>query len=255
MRPGCTLPVNAPGGGPAGPRDLAEGAALMERVGFRSLWVFDGVGRGFILPDPLMALSVAATVTTTVELGTGILQLPLRGTADTAYRALTLHHLAEGRFLLGVGPGSTRADYDAFGVPYDERFIRFVSELPQLRDALRTGRVPGGDLTPWPSALGGPPVLYAGWRSGWIERAAAEADGWIASAAYCTDDVLADGIARFRDRGGARAIVTNVRVERDLAPAVDRLHRFAQLGFDDAVVLVIRPTEERLRALVDGAAR
>src|SRR6185295_14798067 len=111
------------------------------------------------------------------------LQLPLRGTIDLAHRALTLHHIAEGRFLFGVGPGSTRADFDACGVPFEERFGRFEQELPRLRALLSTGRSIHGDidLTPWPDAIGGPPVFLAGWRGSWVERAAREADGWIAS--------------------------------------------------------------------------
>lgn len=256
MRIGAVLPVNAPTGGHIGGRDIAIGAALMERLGFASLWVFDGVGRGFVLPDPLLALTAAATVTTQVELGTGVLQLPLRGTVDTAYRVLTLHHLAEGRLLLGVGPGSTREDFDAFGVPYEERFARFEAELPCLQELLRTGRSREGDvdLTPWPAVLGGPPVLLGAWRGSWVERAAEDADGWIASAGHNDDATLAGGLARYRDAGGRRAVVTNVRVEKDLDPAVERLRRLREMGFDDGVALVIRPTEERLAALLEAVS-
>jgi len=254
MRLGAILPVNSPTGGHLSPRDIAAGAESMERLGYASLWVFDGVGRGFVIPDPLLALTVAATVTSRVELGTGVLQLPLRGTVDTAYRVLTLQHLAAGRLLLGVGPGSTRADFDAFDVPYAERFARFDAELPRLRALLRTGRDLSGDvdLTPWPTALGGPPVLLAGWRGSWVERAAKEADGWVASAAHSDDATLADALARYRDAGGSRAVVTNVRVERDIAPAVERLHRLRDLGFDDGVALVLRPSEDRLAALAEA---
>jgi hypothetical protein len=122
-----------------------------------------------------------------------------------------------------------------------------------LRHLLRTGRdeVTGADLTPWPDALGGPPLLLAAWRGSWVERAAREADGWIASAAHNDDAVLAGALGRYRDAGGRRAIVTNVRVERELAPAVERLQRLGELGFDDCVALVVRPNEERLAALLE----
>lgn len=254
MRLGVALPINAPSGGPAVGSDYAQGAELMERIGFSSLWVFDAIGRGFILPDPLMALTAAATVTTRVELGVGVLQVPLRNVVDTAYRVLTLHHLAQGRLLFGVGAGSTRADFDAFGVPYEERFDRFAAQLPVLRELLATGRHGDTDLTPWPSALGGPPVFLAGWRGPSVRRAATEADGWIASAANTDDDTLTDALKRFRDAGGRRAVITNIRVGADVAPAVDRLRRLRDIGFDDGVALVMRPTEERLTTVLERAA-
>ena len=56
---------------------LAEQARSYEQAGFSSLWVVQAVGRGFIFTDPLIALSVAATVTGCVSLGTAVLQVPL----------------------------------------------------------------------------------------------------------------------------------------------------------------------------------
>ena len=55
--------ISLPGGGPAGaPFGLADAARAIEAAGFESAWAFDAVGRGSLLPDPLMALAVAATV-------------------------------------------------------------------------------------------------------------------------------------------------------------------------------------------------
>ena len=63
MRLGMLLPAG-PGGVPLGPAGIAEGARRLEGIGFDSAWVFDSIGRGFILPDPLIALSVAFGVAT-----------------------------------------------------------------------------------------------------------------------------------------------------------------------------------------------
>jgi len=250
VRLGATLPITGPGGGPVDARTFAEGASLLEELGYTSIWVFDAVGRGFMLPDPLMALAIAATVTKSVELGTGVLQLPIRRTTELAHRILTLHLVAGERLLLGVGPGSTEDDFLAFGSSYERRFARFAEQVPRLRRLLGTGRDGGIDLTPWPAVTGGPRVLYGAWRGPWVERAAAEADGWIASAAHNDDATLADALARFRDAGGRRAIVTNVQVPRELAPALERLARLRELGFDDAVVLDLRPDRDRLSAIL-----
>lgn len=252
MRLGASLPLASLDGGPLVDTSIAENARLLERLGYSSVWVFDAVGRGFIMPDPLMALTVAATVTDTVELGTGVLQLPIRNTAELAYRVLSLHLLAGDRLLLGIGPGSTEADFEVFGFDgeYQDRFRRFDEQLPEFHSWLETGTNGSRSLSPWPSVDGGPAVYLAGWRGRWVERAAASA-GWIASAAYADDDQLADGIRRFREAGGKRAIVTNVQARDDLGPVVDRLHTLAGLGFDDAVVLDLVPTEQRLDAIIN----
>ena len=246
MRLGAALPMSAIGGGPLERRSLADGAATIERLGYRSIWVFDAVGRGFMLPDPFMALTVAATVTESVELGTGILQLPIRNVAEVAHRAFTLGLVAGPRVLLGIGPGSTEADFVTFGGDYSARFATFEVQRAELEEWLTTGTHRGRSLSPWPSVGGGPPLLLAGWHGPWVERAARESAGWIASGVYADDATLADAIVRYRSAGGGRAIVTNVQVGDELGPAVDRLHRLAELGFDDAVIFDLAPTEERL---------
>ena len=84
---------------------ISEGARRIEAAGFDSAWVFDSIGRGFLLPDPLVALSVAATVTRRIELGTGVLQVPLRNPVDLAHRILTTHLVSAG----GCDSASERA--------------------------------------------------------------------------------------------------------------------------------------------------
>jgi alkanesulfonate monooxygenase SsuD/methylene tetrahydromethanopterin reductase-like flavin-dependent oxidoreductase (luciferase family) len=248
MRLGAALPIMGFDGRPVGPKTFADGARRLEGQGYASAWVFDAVGRGFILPDPLMALAIAATVTERLELGTGVLQLPIRNTPELAHRILTLQLVAGDRLLLGVGPGSTEADFHTFGADYGERMARFAQELPVLRELLRSGKHGATDLSPWPATCGGPRVFYAAWRGGWVERAAKQADGWIASAANSDDATLADALTRFRDAGGVRALVTNVQVGRDIGPAVDRLTHFRELGFDDAVIMDLTPDDQRLIA-------
>jgi alkanesulfonate monooxygenase SsuD/methylene tetrahydromethanopterin reductase-like flavin-dependent oxidoreductase (luciferase family) len=250
---GAALPVSAADGGPPAARDFASGATLLETLGYSSVWVFDAIGRGFMMPDALMALAVAATVTEHVELGTGIVQLPLRNTVELAHRALTLHHIAAGRFLFGIGPGSTADDFLALDADYKGRFDRFDDEWPRLRRLLSTGADGDADLTPWPGCKGGPSLLVAAWRGPLVTRAAVEADGWIASAAYNDDASLAESLSRFRDAGGRRAVVTNIAVPAEIGPAVSRLHALAAMGFDDAVVFDRHPSEERFHAILQEA--
>ena len=245
MRLGAALPPVAVGGGPLVADSISSTAKLLEELGYESLWVFDAVGRGFILPDPLTALAVAATVTTELELGTGVLQLPIRNVVDVAHRVMSLHLLAGDRLLLGVGPGSTDRDFKTFGGDFSGRFARFEEQWAQLRQWLAEEGVGDSTLSPWPAVAGGPTLMLAGWRGMWVERSATEASGWIASAANADDATLADAIARYRDAGGERAIVTNVQVSDNVGATIDRLGYLSDLGFDDAVVMDTRASRDR----------
>jgi alkanesulfonate monooxygenase SsuD/methylene tetrahydromethanopterin reductase-like flavin-dependent oxidoreductase (luciferase family) len=267
MRLGVNLPMTAADGGPLNGDGLIEGARMIERAGFDGLWCFDAIGRGFILPDPLIAVSLAASVTERISVGTCILQVPLRRPVELAHRILTAHLACRGRLLLGVGAGSTRADFEAVGVDFDARMRELDAALAVMRRLWRGETVGAASLTPWPAALGGPPVLIGSWRGKlWITRAATEFDGWIASAAKTSYATLADGIRRYRDAGGRRAIVTNIAIDLTAATtalgddepfhlrcepdvAAERMARLAVLGFDDAVLMRHTQTARELAAM------
>lgn len=70
---------------------LAQTAKAVEGAGFDGLWFFDAMGRGDILPDPLIGATLAASVTERIEVGTCILQVPLRRPVEVAHRILTAH--------------------------------------------------------------------------------------------------------------------------------------------------------------------
>ncbi len=250
------------------PRDnFVTTARLVERLGFDSFWAFDAIGRGFILPDPLIAVSVAASVTERLTVGTCVLQVPLRRPVELAHRILTAHLVSGGRLLLGVGAGSTKADFDAVGVDFATRMQALDEALAVMRRLWRGEQVGTANLTPWPAAAGGPPVLIGSWSGKqWIPRAARDFDGWIASAAKTSYATLSDGIRRYRDAGGKRAIVTNIAADLDQredampddAPfhlrcdartAATRLKRLADLGFDDAILVPAAHTDASLAGL------
>ena len=87
---------------------LKNQATDLEKSGFESLWAVQAIGRGFTVTDPLITLAVAATVTK-IELGTAILQLPLYEPMDLAHRVYSVMQLAQNRFVLGLGTGSTKS--------------------------------------------------------------------------------------------------------------------------------------------------
>src|SRR6266481_455090 len=266
---GISLPIGSTSGAPFGASSLADAARGIEAAGFESAWTFDSVGRGALRPDPLMALAVAATVTRHVDRGTGVLQVPLRNPVELAQRVLTAHLVSGGRLRLGVGAGSTAADFAALGLDFESRFRRLDESLVIMRRLWAGESVNGASLAPvWPAVLGGPPLLIGSWAgSKWIERAAREFDGWIGSGARSSWRSLREGIARFRGFGGKRAVVTNVRVALDSPTASpsgpddpfdlkcprevarERLRLLREWGYDDIVLVPERHETGHLQEL------
>jgi alkanesulfonate monooxygenase SsuD/methylene tetrahydromethanopterin reductase-like flavin-dependent oxidoreductase (luciferase family) len=234
-------------------RSLAEQARRYAGAGFESLWSAQAVGRGFMLMDPFVALTVAATVTDKLEIGTAVLQVPLYHPMDLAHRIFSLRQLCGDRLLCGVGAGSTRQDFAAFGRDYTRRFSSFAAGMAQLREIFATGRLAEADLSPWPAVRGGPPLLLGSWGKG-VETAATAYDGWIASAAYRSPTEVVAALARYRACGGGRAIVSTIQLgpSADLGQTKAMLEQFAAAGFDDAVVMLLPggPSADAVRALV-----
>ena len=232
---------------------LAEQARMLEAVGFQSLWSAQATGRGFMITDPFITLSVAASVTTRCELGTAVVQAPLYAAADLAHRAISLAQLSGDRLLLDIGAGSTEADFKAFERDFTQRFRRFNVMVPALRDYLRDGNSGEVKLSPWPAVRGRVPLLLGSWGAG-VDTAATQFDGWIASGHYRKPPEIHAALDRYRAAGGKRAIVSTLILndKTDLGQLRDLLQGFASAGFDDAVVMFQpgAPHPDRVRALV-----
>jgi alkanesulfonate monooxygenase SsuD/methylene tetrahydromethanopterin reductase-like flavin-dependent oxidoreductase (luciferase family) len=260
MRLAMSLPHQQPDGSVLTFAQVAERARLIERVGFDGIWIGDSIGRGpRPRPDPLMYLAVAAAATEHVEVGTAILQVPLRNPVELAQRLLTLHGLSGGRFVAGLGAGSTLADFDAVGADYPGRFRTLTESLTIMRRLFLGEQVGAANLQPWPGTLGGPPILIGSWHSGpWVRRAAQDFDGWIASG-LTSFNAIAEGIQRYRDAGGKRAVLGTVSVDLrsptgpleddspfhlrcSLEAAGERLQRIVDLGYDDVLLTALNHT-------------
>ena len=251
MRLGALL---GPIADPARADTLAEQARTFAGEGFSSLWSAQAIGRGFMMTDPFVALTVAATVAEDVEIGTAVLQVPLYHPMELAHRVFSLQQLCGERLILGVGAGSTAEDFRAFGRDYDSRFSNFGRSVAALRRIFADGMHEGSNLSPWPAVAGGPPVFLGSWGNG-VTQAAREFDGWIASANYRTVDEVAAAAERYRAAGGGRSVVSTIQVggKTDLGELRDKLDRFAAAGFDDAVVMILPggPAPLAVRRLVE----
>ena len=246
MRLGATL-AHLSG---APPFAVAQWAQRLVSAGFESLWTPEIIGRGGLVPDPFVTLAVAATATQDVELGTATVQVPLHHPADLAHRVLSLISVCGERLTLGVSPGSTATDFATVDRDYATRFETFHRDMDRLRVLFAEGRDEHADLAP---AVGSPPLLLGSWGAN-VERAARDFDGWLASGYRRTPEQIIAAHERFRAAGGRRAIVCAIplRHRDDLETIGEVLGRYAQAGFDDAVVLIEPggPDPEQVRALL-----
>src|SRR5579872_6224388 len=237
---------------------MADYARRIEAAGFPAIWVGDSLGRGRATLDPLTSLAALATATQRVELGISVLQVPLRHPIELAHNVQTVQALSGGRLRLGVGSGSTQADFDLLGYDYTKRFGTLRQSLDIMRKAWRGEAVnAGGALTSWPGCEAGPPILIGAWRSPrWITLAAKEYQGWTPSGRYSSWDDLEHGMRIYREAGGTNAVLANVAVDFDGRPesaaiaaasdvaltcSVDearrRLKRMQQIGFDEVCLI------------------
>jgi alkanesulfonate monooxygenase SsuD/methylene tetrahydromethanopterin reductase-like flavin-dependent oxidoreductase (luciferase family) len=124
----------------------------------------------------------------------------LRGPVPLAKTLAALDILSDGRLIAGLGPGSSRNDYDAVGVPFEDRWKRLDEAIAMLR-ALLNGDLPvdGGTyyaapetgLSPPPRQAGGIPLWIGSWGSdAGLRRVARAGDGWLASAYNTTPERL-----------------------------------------------------------------
>lgn len=265
-----TIPTPSPSGPPLVERFCAF-ARDVERLGFHGLWLTDAFARGKPTLDPLILLGAAATQTTRIELGTCVVQVPLRHPVEHAHRIETLNVLSQGRLRFGVGSGSTKHDFDAVQVDYDARFKLLTSYLEVMRKVWSGEPVYGPALTVWPGTQGGPPVLLGAWRSErWINLSAKVLQGWIASGIHTSPEDLAIGLDMFRKAGGKRAILANIFTDFRENPATppfthvpkislfcsasearDRLKRLQDLGLDDALLVCPPDDPGQLQQMAD----
>ena len=149
--------------------------------------------------DGIVALASVVERSADLTLATTISLPVVRGPAALAKSAAALDLLSDGRFVLGVGPGSSAADYAVAGVPFEERWPRFDEAVGLLRAELSDAGTPVTDgfystptLEPRPSRP--VPIWIGSWGSPvGLRRVARLGDGWLASAYNTTPEQLAAG--------------------------------------------------------------
>jgi F420-dependent oxidoreductase-like protein len=114
-------------GGP--PPGAAEAIAEAERLGVDSIWTAEAYGS-----DCLTPLAWWGASTQRLKLGTAIVQMSARQPAATAMAAMTMDHLSNGRFILGLGVSGPQVVEGWYGMPFAKPLARTREYIGILRD-------------------------------------------------------------------------------------------------------------------------
>src|SRR3954453_8580244 len=119
-------------------------ARAAEEVGFDSIWlgdhlIYDQPDRGPWEVWTQMAALAAATARVTI--GPLVACAGFHPPGLIAKMAATIDEVSQGRFVLGLGSGWNRREFDAFGIPYDRRVSRFEEAFAIICGLLRRARV------------------------------------------------------------------------------------------------------------------
>jgi probable F420-dependent oxidoreductase len=256
------------------PGELARFASTAEQLGADNLWVGDrllaavspkvGYGGKDTIPeqfranlDPFIALTVAATATTTARLGSSVFVAPWYPPAQLARQLTSIDVISGGRLLPGFGIGWSPEEYQAAGAPFHRRGAQ-LDEILDALDALWTANPARHDGERWtigeswvdlkPVQRPRPPVYLGAFTAPGLKRVGERADGWMAGVSV--PDVVSlemlnwqrqtiDDAARAAGRDPS-AIHTYVRVNVAQGTAVDKaadaVKLLADNGYPDAFV-------------------
>ena len=121
------LGIGAVGFGPKAVINL-ELIKRAEELGFDSAWTAEAYGN-----DAVTTATWVLANTTTLKVGTSIMQMPARQPAMAAMTAMTLDHLSGGRFVLGLGPSGPQVVEGWYGVPYGKPLTRTREYIEIIR--------------------------------------------------------------------------------------------------------------------------
>ena len=204
------------GAGP--PTDVAAALGEAERLGFDSAWTAEAYGS-----DALTPLAWYGSATTSLRLGTDLIQLSARTPTATAMAAITLDHLCGGRFVLGLGVSGPQVVEGWYGQSFSKPLARTREYVSVIRQALARKEpvTSSGEHYPLPypggTGLGKPlksivhplrediPIILGAEGPKNVALAAEIADGWFPI--YYSprrEEIYRDALAEGFARPGAR---------------------------------------------------
>ena len=174
-----------------------------------------------------------------MQLGPGLLLLPLLNPVIVAEETATLDWLTDGKAIIGLGLGYRQEEFDSIGVPIKERVPRFIESVEVIRKMWRDDMVEhrgryhtlkGVRASLRPKRPGGPPIWMAGDVEVAVKRAAKLADAWMPSPMVTEEGVGRLG-ALFRETRAAAGlppatefpVIRECHVGRGVGKALDEV--------------------------------
>jgi len=195
-------------------RDIVAYATRCEELGFESVWVADHIlaGASGGLYEPLTSLAALSGATKKIHLGTSVLIASLRNPVLLADITGTIQEASGGRFMLGVGVGWDRSEFETLGVRFEKRGA-ITDECLEIMRGLWKGEAfsfEGEHFTVKDARIGTSPKqlppIWIGGNSHSAIRRAARYDAW-----FPTDPTL-DEIRRGRAELTQQAKPTDVHM-------------------------------------------
>jgi len=167
--------------------EMLELGREIEEAGLDSAWVSE---HHFLEDDYLSgvtpALGALAAVTEEIEIGSCIALAPLYDAVRLAEDIATVDQISGGRTTLGLAIGSNVEEFDAFGIPDEERAERLADTVEVLRGAWSEGPLEydpefhdiSSEVTVTPKPAHDVPIMLGGAARPAVRRAARTGDAW-----------------------------------------------------------------------------
>jgi probable F420-dependent oxidoreductase len=138
--------------------------ARVEQLGYGTLWIPDVVGR-----EPFTLLGLLAGATSSIGLGTSIINIWGRDAQAMRMGAMTMQEATGGRFTLGLGVSHPHLAQKVRGHEFERPLTKMREYLEAYRSAIYKG--------PMPPGMPEPLVILAALRERMLTLAATAADG------------------------------------------------------------------------------
>lgn len=194
-------------------------------------------------PDMWTSAAAILSVTERLRYVCGVYVLPLRHPVEVAKQAATLSILSRGRFVLGVGSGWMREEFDLYGVDFASRGRRMDEMLEVMRGLWRGGffeyhgeHFDFDPIVVSPKPTHPIPIVFGAGAPVALRRAVREGDGWMGTGNHAEEvpDLLAK-LARMRAEAGRADEPFETLVGLYDPPSVDLFRRLEDAGMSSGI--------------------
>jgi probable F420-dependent oxidoreductase len=274
--------------------DLREFVVQIDSLGFDSVWLGDHVvlpgttnssypyqwrfddsvkelfpNKNFL--EALALTGFIAGVSPRLEIGLGVLVLPIRNAVVLAKELATLDQVSGGRVIVGTGAGWLGEEFDAVGVKFSERGPRYEETIAVLKSlwgpqpASFSGRFydfKDMHCEPLPATPSGPPLWVGGHSAVALRRCADFGTGWhaveLSPQEFARHNRRLDELLRERGRRPSEVVRTlgrrfHLGSADEVRAAVSLFDEYRELGCGH-IVAFATPSRS-VRENIDRAAR